>query len=347
MTRVSLHIDAPAHARNSRRITSHYGHGGPPARENGAGVRFQRLLERLPAGLRDAFFANLHLLNRVWFPSRPGGASIPREAGSWSFAVAGDYGEPTISQRIVATNIARSGARLVITTGDNDQSDGTEKDFRRSWDPVWGELTRSIPTFPSIGNHDGISAEGLTAYFRRFRHLQGARYYSHVQGDVHFVALDSNLSLLPGSDQLRWLEQQLSQSTSKFRVVYLHHPLVTQLDKNAGRLLHDLGPILRRHGVQLVLTGHEHYYERSNIAGLTHVVVGNGGSTVMPFPWFQAPWSAYRDARYGHLDIEVQSGRLVGRMIARDGQVIDSFEVPASAPTRAAADGAAMVAAAR
>jgi acid phosphatase type 7 len=345
MSLVSLRIDAPAHARNSDRITSHYGHGKPPAKQSSSGSKdlLRRILHSIPAGVSDAVFANLYLVNRLWFPSRPGGAPITREQGSWTFAVVGDYGQYTPSQQVVATNIARSGVRLIVTTGDNEQSDGTEADFQRHWDPVWGPLSRQFPVFPSVGNHDGIGPEGLTAYHRRFPHLDGARYYSHVQGDVHFIALDTNMSLLPGSQQLRWLDQQLASSRSKFRVVYMHHPLITQLGANSSRLLHDLGPILRRHGVQLVLTGHEHWYERSQIAGLTHVVVGNGGSTVAPFPFFQAPWSAFRDARYGHLEIEVQSGRLVGRMITRDGTVVDTFEVPPSAAVRDAAQGAQLV----
>lgn len=344
MPEVTLRIDAPAHARNSDRIPSHYGHGATPVKERRSKGLLYKLVELVPAGVRDAFFANLYLVNKVWYPSRPGGSEIAREAGSWTFAVVGDYGEPTPSQALVAGNIARSAAQFIITVGDNDQAQGREVDFQRNWDPVYGPLSAMKPMFPSVGNHDGISAEGLTPFFRRFPHLGGARYYSHVQGDVQLIAIDTNSSLEAGSDQLRWLEETLARSTAKYRIVYMHHPLVTQLDVNRNALLPRLGPLLRRHGVQLVLTGHEHYYERSRIAGLTHVVAGNGGSTLLPFPFFQAPWSAYRDARYGHLEIEVQSGRLVGRMVTREGEVVDTFEVPPSAPQRDARAGAQLVA---
>ncbi len=347
MPPVTLRVDAPAAARNADRILSHYGHGGKPAHYEHGGDWFDLLLDALPAGVRDAIFANLHQINRVWFPSRPGGAPITRETGSWSFAVVGDYGNPTQSQRLVASNIARSGASLILTVGDNDQYAGTEADFRRSWDPVYGPLSKQIPMFPAIGNHDGVSPEGLHPYFRRFPHLGGARYYSHVQGDVHFLALDSNLPIGAGSEQLAWLERQLAASRSKYRIVYMHHPLVTQLAANRSSTLQAIAPILKRYGVQLVLTGHEHSYERSTVEGMTHIVAGHGGSTLLPFPFPQAPWSAFRDGRYGHLEIEVQRNRLVGRMVTRDGEVVDTFSVPPSQAVDGAARGAALLTRAR
>jgi hypothetical protein len=343
MPNVSLRVSAPPSAYNADRILSHYGHGGKPARYDADGDWFDRFLNIIPPSMRDAVFSNLHLVNRVWFPSRPAGVEIAREAGSWSFAVVGDYGNPTISQRKVAENIARSGAKLILTTGDNDQANGTEADFQRNWDSVYGPLSKQIPMFPSVGNHDGISPEGLHPYRRRFPHLGGARYYSHVQGPIHFIALDTNQPIGPGSDQVRWLEQELASSRSQHRVVYMHHPMFTQLKANQNQSYEELGPMLRRHGVKLVLTGHEHYYERSNVDGLTHVVVGNGGSTVMPFPFPQAPWSAFRDARYGHLEIEVQSNRLVGRMIDRNGTVADSFSVAPSQAVDGATQGAQLL----
>lgn len=102
-------------------------------------------------------------------------------------------------------------------------------------------------------------------------------------------------------------------------------------------------PVERGHGVQLVLTGHEHAYERSTVDGMTHVVSGHGGSTLLPFPFPQAPWSVFRDGRYGHLEIEVQRDRLVGRMVTRDGDVVDSFWVPPSQAVDGAAHGAALL----
>jgi acid phosphatase type 7 len=268
---------------------------------------------------------------------RPGavpGGPMPREAGSWSFAAIGDYGRDNAHQTAVTQNIARSGASLLLTLGDNAYPRGSEEDFAAGVDPghLLGGLRSRIAMRPTLGNHD-VHEPDAGPYFRRFPELGGARYYSFDQGGVHFSALDSTQSLAPDSPQGTWLARDLAAARdARWQVVYLHHPLATTQPRAAdSQRGAQLGPLLAEEGVDLVLTGHEHFYERTPLAGTgaTHVIAGTGGTELTDMLAPQAPSSAWREVTYGHVDVEVQADRLVGRYVREDGTVADTFAIPA------------------
>jgi len=87
--------------------------------------------------------------------------------------------------------------------------------------------------------------------------------------------------------------------------------------------------MLAKHAVDLVLVGHEHWYERSkplNDAGTIQITDGGGGGALYPFPYPQQAWSATRDIDFGHVNFEVRGdNELVGRYVKRDGSVGDTF----------------------
>jgi 3',5'-cyclic AMP phosphodiesterase CpdA len=249
----------------------------------------------------------------------------------WRFAAIGDYGAGSPEQAKVAASLLARHPDMLLTVGDNVYSFGLELEYRRRWDKPehFGRIREQVPVFPSLGNHD--VRLGTRAYFRRFPELDRARYYAFRRGDVQFVALDSNQSLQPGSEQYDWLAGTLRDAQdAAFRVLYMHHPLKSSQPRTDGRLLADLGPLLERGHVDLVLNGHEHHYERTkplNAYGTIEVTHGGGGKEIHPFKTPQADWSAARRADFGFLEFDVTKDALVGRSMLADGSVGDEFRV--------------------
>jgi 3',5'-cyclic AMP phosphodiesterase CpdA len=142
-------------------------------------------------------------------------------------------------------------------------------------------LERNVPFFAVLGNHDlrrGMKEYQL--YFPGFN-MNGRPYYSKTFGDdaVEVFFLDSN-EMEKDVQQIRWLEQALEQSSAEWKVIATHHPLYSTANHHpAGEGLRGrLEPILVHNGVDLVLSGHNHIYERLQpVNGITHITSGSGG----------------------------------------------------------------------
>lgn len=166
-----------------------------------------------------------------------------------------------------------------LMLGDNAYGSGTDAEYQSAVFDTYRKLLPNTPLWPTIGNHETYSGPTIP-YFNIFtlptKGEAGGlpsgteRYYSFDQGTVHFVCLDSMTSnRLPGSPMLTWLENDLAATTQRWVIAYWHHPPYSRGSHNSdieGELVemrqHAL-PILERHGVDLVLSGHSHSYERS------------------------------------------------------------------------------------
>lgn len=297
-------------------------------------INFEWLLEHMNNAQHDKFFNAVSRINDHVFRSRPAGAAVPATPKSWTFSVLGDYGSGRLAYQDVVKNVIKSPADLTLTVGDNVYYDATDDDWKKKWDPWMPALQKARPLMPALGDHDIRS--GPDGYFKRFPELKGARYYSYDHKGVHFVTVDTNEALQPGSMQYEWLQKDLAKGSprSKWTVMYLHHPLWSSVPSKRNK--DNLAPLLAKYGVDLVLGGHEHWYNRSrplNDAGTVQVVVGTGGESLVPFFYPQESWSANRQVKWGHLDVEVTPDALVGRYLLRDGSVGDTFSIPANGPT--------------
>jgi hypothetical protein len=291
----------------------------------------------VPNAIADAYFGAFTVTHRALLQrGEKSGENVPRTPSSWTFSAIGDYGSGRTALADVTANIARNAPSLIVTTGDNVYYAGTEAEYRKKWDPpkMFGHLRSNFPVRPSLGNHD--TKRSAKPYFDRFPELNGARYYSYDLNGVHFVAADTNDSLAPGTPQGDWLAKDLANSTADWKVLYLHHPLNPTYPGDRPEHAGDLAPLLAKHGVDLVLSGHQHNYARTsqlNKGGTIEVITGGGGQSLHPFvPGFRPAPTAYRDMDFGHVEVEVTPDRLVGRYIVRDGSVRDTFVIPNLTP---------------
>lgn len=297
----------------------------------------------LPGFVQDAASAVFSRLDNVIFRSRPAGGPIPRAAGSWSFAAVGDFGAGTRAQLDVARNILRGPQQMVLSLGDAVYERGLESEYRRHFDPPerFGDIRARFPVFPTVGNHD-VAGGNLDPYFRRFPEAQGRRFYSFDRRNARFFSVDSTQPLRPGTAQWKLLETALSQAWEGWKIVYFHHPLRSGLKRrDRPEDARVVGELFARHGVDLLITGHDHSYDRSrplNDYGTIQVTAGNGGRMLYPYLSSQPDWSAYRDVQHGHVDVEVRDDALVVRHVTRGGSVGDTHEIRRR-PRRTAGEG--------
>jgi len=254
----------------------------------------------------------------------PGGpvADVP---GGYKVAVIGDMGEGSPAQDRNTEWIRRWNPTHVATVGDNVYPLGREKDWARRFDPAYAELRTHTTWMPALGNHDYYSGD-LTPYFARFSHLQGQAYYTWTLGPAQFFVLDSEQRLDGSSAQQAWLAAELAKSTAPYKVVQLHRPLVASRGGSiADRQFGDLGPLLARYGVDLVLAGHVHGYERSlDKYGITHVVTGGGGAATYGYVGAPPKASIVRSGRNHHLQLSFDDSRMVVRAVDDRGVAFDS-----------------------
>lgn len=183
----------------------------------------------------------------------------------------------------------------VIVPGDLAYPSGTASDFASCYDPFWGPL-RNI-TYPVPGNHEYLS--GATAYFAYFGDRVGTPaqpWYAMDLGGWRFYMLNSNCTAAGGcrvgSAQYTWLANQLAQQQPRCTAVVWHHPRWSSGQHGPYTGVSDMYALLAANGADLLLTGHEHNYERFaamsaagvvDPAGIRQFVVGTGGQTMRSF----------------------------------------------------------------
>ncbi len=170
-----------------------------------------------------------------------------------------------------------------LMLGDNAYTDGTDDEYQEAMFDMYPNMLRQSVVWSTLGNHDGRSADAITqsgAYYDIFTlPTDGAAgglpsgtesYYSFDYGNIHFVCLESYATDRSADGaMLTWLEQDLASTNQKWIIAFWHHPPYTKgshdsdLEVESIEMRENALPILENYGVDLVLSGHSHSYERS------------------------------------------------------------------------------------
>lgn len=279
------------------------------------------------------------------------GARSEVPAGATRVAVIGDFGEGTPSQTRIARQMAAWQPERVATVGDNVYPVGREADWKAHYDAIYDPKVLPPSKWqPALGNHDYYSGD-LRPYFKRFPQLQGRAYYDWAVGSAQFFVVDSEQRTDPASAQYRWLEGALAASKAPLKIVQLHRPIYSTSENLwAQRMRGSLGPLFARHGVDLVLQGHEHGYERSKaIDGVTYVVTGGGGAQSTEKLGTLPDRSVVRSGAYHWLQLALDGTRLIVNAVDDYGRHLDGFVLNArsASAAREAANGVAALETAR
>jgi hypothetical protein len=315
----------------------------------------------------------------------PVGTSRP-----YRFWVLGDGGTGREAQKAVydaMLDMLKSDGKPLdfwIHAGDMAYGTGRDVEFQSRFFESYETTLRNKVCWPTMGNHEGYTSKGSTgvgpyydAYVVPTRAESGGvasgteAYYSFNHGNIHFICLDSHdLDRKPGGAMAKWLKADLEKAKADWLIAFWHHPPYTKgshdsdKEKDLIEMRHYIMPIIEAGGVDLVLTGHSHVYERSMLTdgaystnatvsenvilddgdgdpngdgpyrksaglhaheGTVQVVTGNAGADISRSG--TVPIMRKTIVEHGSVLVDVNGDTLTGRMINRNGHERDVFSI--------------------
>ncbi|HBO52253.1 MAG TPA: hypothetical protein DD471_09745 [Planctomycetes bacterium] len=272
------------------------------------------------------------------------------------FGVFGDFGCGCPAQYESIGVLKDSQPDLVLTTGDNVYYSGSAREVRQNYFIPMASLIDHVPVYPSLGNHDVITGNGspfLDSLYLPVNDADGSeRFYSFDRGNCHFIALevtDRAGDLSPGSRQYQWLVRDLQRTAATWVVCYFHHPLYSDSSHGDAPLLQiHLAPLFDEYGVDVVLSGHDHTYQRTypmraglvldgqmepnytDPQGTIYVVTGGGGATL--YGLWRSQRLAAGESRRHVVIFDVVGNELNLSAVDYNGSVFDRMKITKRVP---------------
>ena len=202
---------------------------------------------------------------------------MPAKENAVRFGIIGDTGTGSQKQYQLAKIMEQYRDALpfdfVLMMGDNMYGGEKPKDFKLKFEDVYRPLLdKQVKFYATLGNHD----EPAQRFYQYFN-MDGKEYYRFKKGNVAFYSLNSNYM---DKKQIDWLESELAKDTSEWKICFFHHPPYSSGGKHGSdkQLREVVEPIFVKYGVNIVLTGHDHFYERIKPQkGIYYFVSGAGG----------------------------------------------------------------------
>lgn len=290
----------------------------------------------------------------VYPDARFGGSfkTLPKPGSGESIIIGvyGDSGYAGEGQDAVSTILSEMGSDLLLHVGDLAYPAGHPVFYQNNFFEDYAELISTTPIFPVPGNHDCMLDIG---FFQEAFVLpdgpQNSLSYSFDAGEAHLVGLNTCLGLTP--EIVRWLEDDLQSTRQIWKIVFMHHPAYSSGPHGAEPWIQtQLVPILERTKVSLVLSGHEHKYERfhpifegkthkayqspnyADPRGIVYVITGGGGGNLYEeeqeseYGIYNPQLSAISKIEHHAISITVSSDELRVQAISPQGE-IDAFRI--------------------
>ncbi|HYK96586.1 MAG TPA: metallophosphoesterase [Candidatus Dormibacteraeota bacterium] len=252
-------------------------------------------------------------------PARPSAAP----GGSVNLIAAGDIASCAVTGDSATAKLVESLPGTVAALGDDAYDSGTASEYSQCYAPTWGaflDRTRPVP-----GNHEYVT-RGAAGYFGYFGSRAGdpkLGYYAYDLGTWRLYALNSNCSEIggcgPGSAEVAWLQADLAAHPTRCVLAYWHHPRFSSGLHGSNAFVAGLWDTLEAAGAEIVLSGHDHDYERfapmsvdgrvDAVTGITEFVVGTGGRSHYPFNAILPASLVRDDTTFGVLDLTLSPGR--------------------------------------
>ncbi len=254
-------------------------------------------------------------------------------SGAGDISICGQSGD----DQTAAILLERVGSGLYFTAGDNSNENGSLYEYQKCFGPSWGQLMPDLRVVP--GNHDYYSdpLENYWVYFDGVAGEPGKGWYSFEHGDWHILMLNSNCGYVgcgPSSEQIDWMKQDLETHPSRCSLAIWHHPRFNSGIAGNADWLYTFWDVLYEQGVDIVVNGHDHHYERmakinpqgepDSIYGIRSFIVGTGGASHYGIDKVQ-PFSEVRITKqFGIIQFELKAESYAWQFINVEGEVLDS-----------------------
>ncbi len=259
----------------------------------------------------------------------PVALTLPLKEGSTRFMVVGDTGTGAKEQYELAGVMLRYWQsfpfEFALMMGDNLYGTESAGDYKKKFEDAYKPLLdNKVKFYATLGNHDE-SNERFYEYFN----MNGEEYYQFKKGGVSFYSLNSNYM---DKKQLTWLEEKLKADTSDWKVAFFHHPPYSSGGKHGSStgLREVVEPLFLKYGVNVVLAGHEHFYERIKPQkGVYYFISGAGGKLREGDVKDSSPLTEKAfDTDLSFMLFEVVKDEMFFQVISRKGETVDSGIIP-------------------
>jgi len=277
----------------------------------------------MPAMRRAAFFSSVALaaLGLSLYAQE---LTLPLKPDSVRFAAIGDMGTGERPQYELAGKMIEYRQKFpfefVIMLGDNLYGGAAPADYESKFErPYKPLLDAGVRFYAALGNHDKPNER----FYKSFN-MNGQQYYTYKKGNVRFFVLDTN-DMNPR--QLAWLEKELQNSGSDWRICYFHHALYSSaaFHGSATELRLVLEPLFVKYGVQVVFAGHDHVYERVKPQkGIYYFTEGASGQLRSGDLRKTTLTAAGYDQDRSFMLVEIAGDELSFQTISRTGRTVDS-----------------------
>ena len=255
--------------------------------------------------------------------------SLPRKDGSVRFVAIGDTGTGSNKQHDLASVLLRSHQAFlfdfVLLMGDNLYGGEGPKDYKRKFEDVYRSLLdKQVKFYATLGNHD----EPAQRFYQHFN-MEGKEYYRFKKGNAAFYSLNSNYM---DKKQLDWLQSELAKDTSEWKICFFHHPPYSSGGKHGSdkELREIVEPLFLKYGVNVVIAGHDHFYERIKPQkGIYYFVTGAGGKLRAGDVKDNSPLTdQFFDRDMSFMMIEIVEDQLYFQVLSRTGNTVDAGVLP-------------------
>jgi acid phosphatase type 7 len=249
-----------------------------------------------------------------------------------SMLAAGDIGqcgraEVAQTARLVATNDGD-----VLLAGDIAYFQGTTANFRDCFNPSWGPFQSRWHPVPGNHEYESPGAAPYFAYFGSAAGPEGLGYYSFMAGDWLILMLNSNTPATIGSPQWEFARRELERQRTPCTMAVWHHPLFSSGPNGVNGQMRDIWALLQTHKAEVVVSGHDHLYERfarqtstgtlDPINGIRQFTVGTGGAELYNFIRVSAN-SEERIMKFGVMRFTLRPAQIDWEFLGIDGSISD------------------------
>jgi len=242
-----------------------------------------------------------------------------------TIAIYGDTRTDHLSHQKVVNAMMNKKPQVVFHTGDLVHH-GLEPEDWEYFHQITSEMLESVDFYPCLGNHENNSP----IYFENFDLPNNERWYSVEFDRMHFIILDSNWDIKPGTDQYNWLEDDFKslEDETKFTIAIFHHPPYSTgpHDEDEMGLRETIVPLFEKYGVDAVFNGHDHAYERSHCNNIYYIITGGGGAPLYDQER-KSPYSQVYVKRYHFCKLERAGDNLKVEVFDYDLNLIDEFKI--------------------
>jgi len=260
------------------------------------------------------------------------GGSPPQTGLTVSLIGVGDIG---MCGRAEVAQTARLVAGLqgdVILAGDIAYFQGSAANFRDCFEPSWGQFRSRWHPVPGNHEYESPAAAPYFAYFGEAAGPAGRGYYSFMAGDWLILMLDSNIPATRGSPQWEFVRAELARQTTPCTMAVWHHPLFSSGPNSNSPQMRDVWALLEGSRAEVVLSGHDHLYERfarqmsdgraDPVNGIRQFIAGTGGAELYRFVRV-APNSEERIMKSGVIRFTLRPAQVDWEFHATDGTIGD------------------------